>query len=79
MFDAITLEGLRGVGRVELKFQPGSRVRTLFGANGVGKTKCLEAIYQWLLLTQKWAREPARFIRSEHIVVQAIQADGTEL
>ncbi|MDO4706340.1 MAG: AAA family ATPase [Comamonadaceae bacterium] len=76
MFDTLILEGLRGVGRVELRFQPGSRVRTLLGANGVGKTKCLEAIYQWLLLTQKWAREPGRFIRSEHIVVQAIQADG---
>ncbi|WP_238946306.1 AAA family ATPase [Vandammella animalimorsus] len=76
MFDAITLEGLRGVGRVELKFQPGSRVRTLFGANGVGKTKCLEAIYQWLLLTQKWATEPARSIKAKHIVVQAIRVDG---
>lgn len=55
MFDELTLDGLRGTGRVELKFQPGSRVRTLFGANGVGKTKCLEAIYQALVMTNKQA------------------------
>ncbi|MDO5626219.1 MAG: AAA family ATPase [Pseudomonadota bacterium] len=53
MFDQLTLEGLRGVGRVELGFEPGFRVRTLFGANGVGKTKCLEAIYQWLLFSNR--------------------------
>ncbi len=53
MFNELTLEGLRGVGRVELRFLPGFRVRTLFGANGVGKTKCLEAIYQWLMLTNR--------------------------
>lgn len=46
-----SIEGLRGVGHVELDFHSGQRVYTLFGANGIGKTKCLEAIYQILLLT----------------------------
>ena len=75
MFDAITLEGLRGVGRVELRFEPGSRVRTLFGANGVGKTKCLEAIYQWLLITHPVFRTIRQAMESERCVMQAAQ-DG---
>jgi predicted ATP-binding protein involved in virulence len=50
MLTDVTIEGLRGVGNVELHFAPAQRVYTLFGPNGVGKTKCLEAIYQFLLL-----------------------------
>jgi predicted ATP-binding protein involved in virulence len=50
MLTDVTIEGLRGVGRVELNFDPDRRVFVLFGANGVGKTKCLEALYQFLLM-----------------------------
>ena len=53
MLTDVTIEGLRGVGRVELRFEPDQRVYTLFGANGVGKTKCLEALYQFLLASNK--------------------------
>ncbi|MDR1855531.1 MAG: ATP-binding protein [Azoarcus sp.] len=53
MLTDVTIEGLRGVGRVELHFAPEQRVYVLFGKNGIGKTKCLEAIYQFLLLTNK--------------------------
>ncbi|GHU38429.1 hypothetical protein AGMMS50256_37710 [Betaproteobacteria bacterium] len=53
MLTDVTIEGLRGVGRVELGFAPGQRVYTLFGVNGVGKTKCLEALYQFLLASNK--------------------------
>jgi predicted ATPase len=53
MLTDLTIEGLLGVGRVELRFEPGHRVFTLFGTNGVGKTKCLEAIYQYLLLSNR--------------------------
>jgi predicted ATPase len=49
----VTIEGLRGVGRVELSFSPEPRVVCLFGKNGVGKTKCLEALYQFSVLTNK--------------------------
>lgn len=44
-------EGLRGVGRVELNFVPEQQVYALFGVNGVGKTKCLEALFQYYLLS----------------------------
>ena len=53
MFNQWDIQGLRGVGNVELRFDPEHRVRVLFGSNGVGKTKCLEAIAQILLLTNK--------------------------
>lgn len=44
-FDAVL-----GVGRVELSFQDRQRVFVLFGSNGVGKTKCLESLFQYFLL-----------------------------
>lgn len=52
MLDTVDIEGLKGVGRVELRFDPEHCVRVLFGVNGVGKTKTLEAIYLSLLFTQ---------------------------
>lgn len=42
-------DALMGVGRVELSFQQDQRVYALFGSNGVGKTKCLEALFQYFL------------------------------
>lgn len=53
MLTNATIKGLRGVGDVELSFDPEQRVYTLFGQNGVGKTKCLEALYQFLLLSNR--------------------------
>ncbi|MDR1229558.1 MAG: ATP-binding protein [Azoarcus sp.] len=66
MLTDVTIEGLRGVGCVELHFAPDQRIYTLFGANGVGKTKCLEAIWQFLLASNKdfarnyWAKPVSR-------------------
>ncbi len=76
MFNELTLEGLRGVGRVELRFESDFRVRTLFGVNGVGKTKCLEAIYQWLLLSNRlyWATEH-NAIPSERMLMSKAEDD----
>jgi predicted ATPase len=53
MLTDVKIEGLRGVGTVELHFAPEQRVYVLFGQNGVGKTKCLEALWQFLLASNK--------------------------
>ena len=45
------IEGLRGVGRVELAFEEGQRAYVLLGRNAVGKTKTLEALFQAALCT----------------------------
>lgn len=44
-----TLEDLRGVGRVELELRPNEPAYVFFGVNGVGKTKCLESLFQLYL------------------------------
>lgn len=49
----ITIEGLKGVGNVELNLMPNQRVYTFIGSNGVGKTKLLEALFQGALLSSK--------------------------
>ncbi len=50
---AYTLEDLRGVGRVELELRPNQRAYVFFGSNGVGKTKCLEGLFQYWFFTRK--------------------------
>jgi AAA domain, putative AbiEii toxin, Type IV TA system len=69
-----TFEGLRGVGRVELSFVPDQRVYALFGTNGVGKTKCLEALFQYHVLRHEefqWADGEPRLIPQD-LVAQSI-------
>jgi predicted ATP-binding protein involved in virulence len=57
MFNQWNIQALRGVGNVELRFNSDKQVRVLFGSNGVGKTKCLEAIFQACLLSNKMFSE----------------------
>jgi predicted ATP-binding protein involved in virulence len=83
MLTDVTIEGLRGVGRVELSFAPEQRAYVLFGANGVGKTKCLEALYQFLLASNKefaqdrWAEHGQNLaVSSKKIVMARMSANG---
>jgi predicted ATP-binding protein involved in virulence len=46
----LDIEGLKGVGRVEANFQPEQRAYVVIGENGVGKTKLLEAMFQYALM-----------------------------
>lgn len=79
MLNEIKIEGLKGVGDVALTFDPGSRVRVLFGTNGVGKTKCLEAIYEALLLTNSdFLKEDQLIGQSNWPVMRKLSADGSD-
>ncbi len=46
----IQIKQLVGVGDVHLSFQPEQRVYCLIGENGIGKTKCLEALFTTIFL-----------------------------
>lgn len=46
-------EGLTGVGRVCFNLVPDRRVYTFIGANGVGKTKALESLFQVMFLSNQ--------------------------
>jgi predicted ATPase len=51
MSNTIKLTDVKGVGSVTLTLDDSKRVFTFIGTNGVGKTKCLESLFQWFLLT----------------------------
>lgn len=81
MFNELDIQALRGVGSVELRFDPGRRVRVLFGSNGVGKTKCLEVIFQALLLGNKNVLN--EFVHHAYLPgwesAASVRADGNEI
>lgn len=58
----LKLEGLRGVGTVDLDLQENQRVYAFIGTNGIGKTKTLEALFQVLLFSNEdvWLRVIAK-------------------
>ena len=62
-------DALRGVGQVELRVRKDQRVYALFGSNGVGKTKCLEALFQYYLVGCKPFMAHHRLQRSRSIFV----------
>lgn len=67
---------LRGVGQVELRMREGQRVYALFGSNGVGKTKCLEALFQYYLVGCKPFTTSAHFwLKSGIFAAQQISGD----
>lgn len=53
MFSKIKLEGVKGVGMIELNLSPERKVHTFIAENGVGKTKLLESLFQIILGSHK--------------------------
>ncbi|MGP5119526.1 AAA family ATPase [Psychrobacter alimentarius] len=53
----IQIKQLVGVGDVNLSFQPDQRVYCLIGENGIGKTKCLEALFTAYVIYNKAINE----------------------
>lgn len=52
----VKFDGLVGVGKVSLELDPDQHIYTLIGANGVGKTKTLEALFQALFFSGKFIK-----------------------
>jgi predicted ATPase len=73
----VVIEDLCGVGNVELHFDPKRRVHVLFGENGVGKTKCLEALYQFLLSKNSICQKYHLHNHNLHPVYNNITGDVT--
>lgn len=46
----IRLEGVKGVGTIQLNLEPQQQVYCLIGTNGVGKTKLLESLLQMMII-----------------------------
>ena len=59
----IEFDGIVGVGRVQLKLSSKQHVYTFIGANGVGKTRTLEAIFQLLYFSNKLKIEFDSYVR----------------
>ena len=79
-FSEINIEGLRGVGNVELRLDQNQRVFTFFGTNGVGKTKCLEAIFAGLVFQNRIFKDHVidskLAIKSEAVVANSVSVNG---
>lgn len=50
-FEKIDFNGVKGIDKLSLTFDPNSKMNVFIGNNGVGKTKCLECLYQLLLVS----------------------------
>jgi ABC-type branched-subunit amino acid transport system ATPase component len=59
--EKLEFEGLTGVGRVQLDLVPDQHIYTFIGANGVGKTKTLEALFQVLFFSCELIKDTILF------------------
>jgi len=53
LLSTLDIEGLTGVGTAHLQFDPNQQLTVWIGPNGVGKTKVLEAVFQFLLFSHR--------------------------
>lgn len=75
----VTIEGLKGVGKVELDLQTDQQVYVLIGINGVGKTKTLEALFQMLFYSNRSVSQLSIVklsLSPEHWVCSSILSGG---
>ncbi len=70
------IKDLQGVGDVELSLDDSKRVFVLFGTNGVGKTKTLEALFIYYLINNKFFNTN---VHISSLPVQAISLNEREI
>lgn len=67
-FEKIDFSGVKGIDKLSLTFNPDSKMNVFIGNNGVGKTKCLECLYQLLLLSSN-SYASNNFVKTENFFV----------
>ena len=67
-FEKIDFSGVKGIDKLSLTFNPDSKMNVFIGNNGVGKTKCLECLYQLLLLSSN-SYASDNFVKTENFFV----------
>lgn len=70
----LRFEQVRGVGTIEVDFQPNQRVYTLIGENGVGKTKFLESMFTLLLLSHSLPKN--QWINKDKLSFKKVTING---
>jgi predicted ATP-binding protein involved in virulence len=79
MFSKVKLEGVKGVGTIELNLSPEKKVHTFIAENGVGKTKLLESLFQILLVSYKACETMSNLgFSSSLFVLNSAIIDGVE-
>ena len=74
----IRLEGVKGVGTIQLTLEPQQQVYCLIGTNGVGKTKLLESLLQMIIIgcaiiPEQYHYQEYAAVLSEAILDQSIR------
>ncbi len=59
-FSHLEFKNVKGVGSIEVNFTPDKRVHAFIGENGVGKTKFLEALFQFYFYSNKDVRREVK-------------------
>lgn len=77
--DKLEFEGLTGVGHVQLVLEPHQQIYTFIGANGVGKTKMLEALFQVLFFTNSTVNKTLEPFRFAHFRFKRFQQNSPSL
>lgn len=78
--EKLEFEGLTGVGRVQLDLVPDQHIYTFIGANGVGKTKTLEALFQVLFFSCELIKDaPSAFVCNDFRFKRFLQHGQPEL
>lgn len=71
--EKLEFEGLTGVGKVQLDLDPNQQIYTFIGANGVGKTKMLEALFQVMFFSNKLMMSDKSAFYGEHFRFQRFE------
>lgn len=76
VFSKIKLEGVKGVGTIELNLSPEKKVYTFIAENGVGKTKLLESLFQIFLGTHQACEAVNNGFEFSLFVLNSANIDG---